>query len=123
MPLLREDDRRIRVAEQVRLRRKRSLNLAPTSGGEAREELVRRISVLGVDAFLARLWDRSGPTYRLLASSLGTKSNPSAAEHPEKAAELAAAFERVEVIDEREAEIGHRIVQELKPALEHFGFG
>src|SRR6266849_199053 len=41
MPLLREDDRRIRVAEQGRLRRKRSLNLAPPSGGEAREELVR----------------------------------------------------------------------------------
>ncbi len=121
MPLLREDNRRIRAAEQVLARRNRFLNLSPTSGDWAGDEFDRRMDAMGVDVFVARLWDRKGPTYRFLASLLGTRPNPSAAEHPEETAKYAAAFEGEEVIDEREAETGQQILSELKPAIDYFG--
>ena len=54
--------------------------------------------------------------------SARTRPNPYASEHPERAAGPDAAFERAEVIDVQEAQIGHQIMQELKPALEYFGF-
>jgi len=121
LPLLQEDHARIRMARQICARWKRSQNLdqaAPDEG--SRERLVERIMKFGPEQFFARLWDMSGPTYRLLASEFGTLPNPSAAQHPEEAEAHAAAFARAEVINEKEAEMGRASAQKLKAVLEYF---
>ncbi len=56
----------------------------------------------------ALLWDRSGPGYRFWYRRSEHAGTPRA-EDPERAANAAADFERAEVMDEREAEIGHQI--------------
>jgi hypothetical protein len=121
LPLLEEDHPRIRMARQICARWERSKNLRqPGPDDRSRERLVERIMKLDPEEFLAGLWDRSGPTYRLLASEFGTLPNPSAARHPEEAEAHAAVFARAEVLDEKVAEMGRESAQKLKPVLEYF---